>query len=79
VALAIAVNLSLVSPAEAYIDPGTGTMILQVVGAMVAAALFYMRGIRLWIAGKLGFGRSAEADAKRAVAASAPADESGGD
>lgn len=59
-ACCIVANASLVAPAYAYIDPGTGTMILQVMGALFASALFYMRSIRLWIAGKLGIRRAPE-------------------
>ena len=33
-------------PAHAYIDPGTGTMVLQVIGAAIAGALYYFREIR---------------------------------
>jgi hypothetical protein len=36
--------------AHAYIDPGTGAMILQIIGAVVAGALFYFRQIRAMIA-----------------------------
>jgi len=32
--------------AYAYVDPGTGAMILQIIGAIVAGALFYFRQIR---------------------------------
>jgi len=32
--------------AHAYVDPGTGAMILQIIGAIVAGALFYFRQIR---------------------------------
>ncbi|HEY5666649.1 MAG TPA: hypothetical protein VIV64_08000 [Gammaproteobacteria bacterium] len=35
-------------------------MVLQVLGALFASALFWMRNIRLWVAGKLGFERSSE-------------------
>jgi hypothetical protein len=34
------------SPALAYIDPGTGSMLLQVIGAGVAGAIFYFRELR---------------------------------
>ncbi len=57
---AFAINVASVSTAFAYIDPGTGTMVLQVLGALFASALFWMRNIRLWVAGKLGFERSSE-------------------
>jgi hypothetical protein len=49
-----AVNAVLVEPAFAYIDPGTGTMLLQVAGAMIAAGLFYLRAARLWVARLFG-------------------------
>ena len=35
--------------AHAYVDPGTGAMILQIIGAIVAGALFYFRQIRAMI------------------------------
>lgn len=35
--------------AHAYVDPGTGAMIIQVVGALVAGTLFYFRQIRQMI------------------------------
>ncbi len=63
VATAIAVNLALTSPAFAYIDPGTGTMLLQIAGAMIAAGLFYLRSARLWL-GRL-FGASKPAATPR--------------
>jgi hypothetical protein len=78
-AFAIAVNLALVSSAQAYIDPGTGTMILQVAGAMIAAGLFYLRSIRLWIAAKLGLGQSAKSVLDRSDPDGVSADQSSGD
>ncbi len=57
VATAIAVNLALTSAAFAYIDPGTGTMLLQIVGALIAAGLFYLRSARLWVSRHFGFGK----------------------
>lgn len=36
-----------VSPAMAYIDPGTGSMLVQMALAGVAGALFYFRQLRL--------------------------------
>ena len=60
--LATIVNSVLLSNAAAYIDPGTGTMMIQVLGALIASALFYLRGIRVWLADKLGLSRTANAD-----------------
>lgn len=60
--LAVGVNSALLSSAAAYIDPGTGTMIIQVLGALIASALFYLRSIRVWLADKLGLSRNEEAD-----------------
>jgi hypothetical protein len=57
-ALAFFVNCAAVSTAFAYVDPGTGTMLLQMAGAMIAAGLFYLRSIRSWAARRLGFGKS---------------------
>jgi hypothetical protein len=42
--IALATGFS--SPALAYIDPGTGSMLLQVIGAGVAGAIFYFRELR---------------------------------
>jgi hypothetical protein len=36
-----------VTPAMAYIDPGTGSMVLQMALAGIAGALFYFRQLRL--------------------------------
>ena len=58
VATAFAANLALIEDAFAYIDPGTGTMLLQVAGAMIAAGLFYLRGARLWLSRRLGLGKN---------------------
>lgn len=60
----LAFALGPVAPAAAYIDPGTGSMLLQVMGAAVAGAIFYFRELRIKILSL--FGRrpagSAEAD-----------------
>jgi hypothetical protein len=34
------------APAQAYIDPGTGSMLLQLLGAVIAGAIFYFRELR---------------------------------
>ena len=46
-ACAIAVSLAAIAPAAAYIDPGTGSMLLQVIGAGIAGAIFYFRELRI--------------------------------
>jgi hypothetical protein len=61
VATAFAVNLALMNDAFAYIDPGTGTMLLQVAGAMIAAGLFYLRGARMWLARRLSLDKNESA------------------
>jgi hypothetical protein len=47
--LAAAVTLALgtAAPAAAYIDPGTGSMLLQMFAAGVAGAIFYFRELRI--------------------------------
>lgn len=47
--LAAAVTLALgtTAPAAAYIDPGTGSMLLQMFAAGVAGAIFYFRELRI--------------------------------
>ena len=44
---ALAVTLSSAGPAAAYIDPGTGSMLLQMIGAGIAGAIFYFRELRM--------------------------------
>ena len=46
-ACALAVSLAAAGPACAYIDPGTGSMLLQMIGAAVAGAIFYFRELRI--------------------------------
>ena len=46
-ACACAVSIAAVAPAAAYIDPGTGSMLLQMIGAGIAGAIFYFRELRL--------------------------------
>ncbi len=43
---ALALMLATLSEAHAYVDPGTGAMIIQVVGAAVVGGMFYFRTIR---------------------------------
>jgi hypothetical protein len=44
---ACAIAAAAVAPAAAYIDPGTGSMLLQMLGAGVAGAIFYFRELRM--------------------------------
>jgi hypothetical protein len=44
---AILVSVAASGPAAAYIDPGTGSMLLQVIGAGIAGAIFYFRELRI--------------------------------
>lgn len=46
-ALAATLAFGLAGPAQAYIDPGTGSMLLQVIGAGIAGAIFYFRELRI--------------------------------
>ncbi len=46
-ALAAALVIGTAGTAEAYIDPGTGSMLLQVIGAGIAGAIFYFRELRI--------------------------------
>jgi hypothetical protein len=64
--LCVAGMLALTTDAHAYVDPGTGAMILQIIGAAVAGALFYFRQLRLWIKAMFNrlLGRSPAEDKK---------------
>ncbi len=46
--------LGAAAPAAAYIDPGTGSMLLQVIGASIAGSLFYFRELRMKLFSMLG-------------------------
>ena len=45
-AMSAAVLVASTADAHAYVDPGTGAMILQIIGAAVAGGLFYFRQLR---------------------------------
>jgi len=47
--IAGAVLVASTADAHAYVDPGTGAMIMQIIGAIVAGALFYFRQLRAMI------------------------------
>jgi hypothetical protein len=47
VSLLAVLAVASVSPALAYIDPGTGSMVVQMALAGIAGALFYFRQLRL--------------------------------
>lgn len=46
-ATAALLTLGASGPAHAYIDPGTGSMLLQMLGAGIAGAIFYFRELRM--------------------------------
>lgn len=62
--LACGVCFTLVEPAYAYLDPGTGSMILQGIIGGAAAGLFVMKMQWARIKSRFGFG-SAAADANK--------------
>jgi hypothetical protein len=46
--------LVLTTPAFAYTDPGSGLLILQLLGSALVGVLFYFKKIKEWICSKLG-------------------------
>jgi hypothetical protein len=46
-AAVVAVTAVSSGTASAYIDPGTGSMLLQMIGAGIAGAIFYFRELRI--------------------------------
>jgi hypothetical protein len=52
------------TPASAYVDPGTGAMLLQMTAAVFAGALFYFRSfwkrVAAWFGGRQDGKRSAD-------------------
>ncbi len=53
--LAIAVLLLSPAPAQAYLDPVTGSFLIQGLIGLIAAILVGVKKIRQWILVKLGF------------------------
>jgi hypothetical protein len=43
--------LGALQPAHAYVDPGTGAMMVQLAAAALAGVAFYFRAFRDWLAG----------------------------
>lgn len=50
-ALAVFLAVASVQPALAYVDPGTGSMLVQMAIAGLAGAMFYFRELRMQVAG----------------------------
>ena len=46
-AAAVVLTVGVAGSAQAYIDPGTGSMLLQMIGAGIAGAIFYFRELRM--------------------------------
>jgi len=61
-AAAFALASGFSSPAFAYIDPGTGSMLLQVIGAGIAGAIFYFRELRCKVLSMFSRRPAAETD-----------------
>jgi hypothetical protein len=45
--LAVVIAILSVAPALAYVDPGTGSMLIQMALAAIAGAMFYFRQLRV--------------------------------
>lgn len=54
-ALAAALSVAMTAPAHAYLDPGTGSIVLQAIIGGVAASLFILRSYFYRLKGLLGF------------------------
>ena len=69
IALAVAALLSIVSPAQAYLDPGTGSMIISaVIGVAAALGL----GLRMFWYRVVGLFRGTHGNSRPGEAESAP-------
>lgn len=53
--LAAAMTVAMIVPAHAYLDPGTGSIVLQAIIGGVAASLFILRSYFHRLKGWLGF------------------------
>jgi hypothetical protein len=50
--VALVFYFSTVVPAAAYIDPGSGSFLIQIIGAAILGAMFYARSFRSWLKSK---------------------------
>jgi hypothetical protein len=57
-----ALYFGVVGAALAYVDPGTGSMLIQMLGAVVAGAIFYFRELRIRVIAFLSGNRKREAE-----------------
>ena len=51
----LALTMAIPRPAHAYVDPGSGAMIWQVLAAAGIGSLFYVRKVFIWVRDHLGF------------------------
>ena len=51
----LAWTMAIPRPAHAYVDPGSGAMIWQVLAAAGIGSLFYVRKVFIWVRDHLGF------------------------
>ncbi len=70
--LAVAFNIAMVQPAAAYLDPATGSAMIQILVATVMGGLFVMKGY--WTNIKAFFARGKEEEAIEEVVYSASKD-----
>ena len=49
-------------PAQAYVDPGSGAMLWQVLAAAVIGSLFYVRRVFTWVRDQFGLRSPASPD-----------------
>jgi hypothetical protein len=54
VLLALFFLIASATPVFAYSDPGSGLLILQILGSMLVGTMFYFKKIKDWILSKLG-------------------------
>ncbi len=71
-ASAVTLVIASVARADAYIDPGTGSMLLQMLGAAVAGGIFYFHELRSKIMALFSRRSAAPADTGEQQAADDP-------
>ncbi len=59
-AFALCIFLITTGQAQAYVDPGFGSLLLQILAGMALGAMFYIRKTRDWLARRLGFKTDAD-------------------
>jgi len=54
-------------PAQAYVDPGSGAMVWQMLAAAAIGSLFYVRKVFTWVRDRLSSSRMTDLSSRESV------------